>query len=154
MQHLIQTPSGHPLDEDVDVALVLCGSQTAHHVGVGEPAKHVDLVMQSLQLLLLVSLCVADIAHLRERERGGGGRGDHYAWIRSDINDYPVNPVLLTCLTAIMVPRRASLARKQEQKAPVPISFPFTHCRPSMYVLPAESVACTHTHTHTRTQQH
>ena len=83
MQHLIQTPSGHPLDEDVDVALVLCGSQTAHHVGVGEPAKHVDLVMQSLQLLLLVSLCVADIAHLREREgererereRGGGGGG-------------------------------------------------------------------------------
>ncbi len=32
----------------------------------------------------------------------------------------------LTCFTANMVPFLTSLARKQEQNAPVPISLPFT----------------------------
>ena len=55
-------------------------------------------------------------------------------------------PVGQTCLTAIIVPRRVSLARKHEQKAPVPISFPFTHSFPSKYAAPGPSLPCTWEH--------
>ena len=44
----------------------------------------------------------------------------------SELGWHFISLVIHTCFTAIMVPRRVSLARKQEQNAPVPISFPFT----------------------------
>ena len=62
----------HPLDKDVDVSIVLRGSETADQVGVVDAAQHGHLTLQPLQLLLLLCLGVADIAHLRRRRDGNG----------------------------------------------------------------------------------
>ena len=59
----------HPFNEDVDVSHVLCGSETADNVGVAESTDHGNLLLQSLQFLLLLALGVPHIAHLGERER-------------------------------------------------------------------------------------
>ena len=48
VQHLIQTPSSHPLDEDVDVSLVLRGSQTTDNVRMRETTQHGHLLLQPL----------------------------------------------------------------------------------------------------------
>ena len=66
VQHLIEASSGHPLDEDVDVPFVLSGAETADNVGVGESAQHHHLLLQPLQLLLLLSLSVSRVTHLRD----------------------------------------------------------------------------------------
>ena len=68
MENLIQAPPGHPLYEYVDVSLVLSGSETADHVGVGQSTQHHHLLLQSLHLSLFLRLCVPRVAHLR-RER-------------------------------------------------------------------------------------
>ena len=64
MQHLIQAPPSHPLDEDVNVSLVLCGPQTTDDVRMRETPEHGHLFLQSPQLLLLVCFSVPNIAHL------------------------------------------------------------------------------------------
>ena len=72
VKHLIQTPPSHPLDEDVDVPLVLRGSQTTDNVWVRKTAEHGHLLLQSPQLLLLVCFGVPNIAHLVVGERETG----------------------------------------------------------------------------------
>ena len=75
VEDLIQAASRHPLNEDVDVALVLSGSQAADDIGVRETTQHHDLIVQPLQLLLLLCLGVPDVAHLRME--GREAEGDH-----------------------------------------------------------------------------
>lgn len=74
VEHLIQTPSGHPLYEDVDVALMLSGPQAADDVGMRETTQHHYLVVKSLQLLLFLCLGVPHVTNLDggRREREGG----------------------------------------------------------------------------------
>ena len=45
VQHLVQAPPSHPLYEDIDVALVLGGSQAADNVGMRETAEHRHLIV-------------------------------------------------------------------------------------------------------------
>ena len=118
VQNLVQAATSHPLYEDIDVSLMLGGPQTAHYVGVGETTQHHYLLVKPLQFCLLLCLCVPHITHLawgdRGRQTGYTGCGGRQ-----------------TCLTAIIVPSRVSLARKQEQNAPVPMSLPLTQSFPS-----------------------
>ena len=69
VQDLIETPSRHPLYEDIDMAFGLSGPQTPHYVRVRESPQHHDLLVESLHFSLLLRLGVPGIAHLR----GGGG---------------------------------------------------------------------------------
>jgi len=57
----------HPFNEDVDMALKLCGSQTADNVGMVNPPKHGHLLMKPPQFLLLLGVRVAHIANLKGR---------------------------------------------------------------------------------------
>jgi hypothetical protein len=70
MQDLIQAAPSHPLNEDVDVALMLRGPQAADDVWVRETAEHGDLFLQPLQLFLLVRFGVPNIADLEEEGDG------------------------------------------------------------------------------------
>ena len=60
---MISPPAIHSI-KDVDVPLVLCCSKAADQVGVINATQHGHLGPQPSQLLLLVGLRVADVAHL------------------------------------------------------------------------------------------
>ena len=67
--------TSHPLNEDVDVSVVLCGSQAAHYVGMAKLPQHCYLLLEALQLLLLLLCSVADIANLQRT--GGACKSGH-----------------------------------------------------------------------------
>ena len=45
MQHLVQTASCHPFNEDIDVPLVLRGAETTDYVWVREATQHHDFFL-------------------------------------------------------------------------------------------------------------